>query len=108
MSKTQFLPTYKGCLVCGQPEENKSTLNLRFRVVKNGVETSFKADSRQTGYEKIVHGGVICSLLDETIGWAVAVDIKKYLAAFGTCEKRAQSCNRHEAVFRYFGYCNHR
>jgi uncharacterized protein (TIGR00369 family) len=78
MSKTQFLPTYKGCLVCGQPEENQSTLNLRFRVVKNGVETPFKADSRQTGYEKIVHGGVICSLLDETIGWAVAVDIKKY------------------------------
>ena len=78
MSNTQFLPTYDGCLVCGRPENNPNTLNLRFYAVKDGVETPFKADYRQTGYKGIVHGGVICSLLDETIGWAVAVDIKKY------------------------------
>ena len=78
MSEHVFLPTYEGCLVCGQPHKNPNTLNRRFRVADNGVETPFQADYRQAGYEGIVHGGVICSLLDETIGWAVAVDRKKY------------------------------
>ena len=75
---TTFLPTYKGCLICGQPENNPSTLNLRFRVTDGGVEVPFKATSRQEGYKGIVHGGIITALLDETIGWAVAVTTKKY------------------------------
>jgi len=78
MSESSYLPTYEGCLVCGQPEKNPNTLNVRFRVSNEGVETSFTADERQGGYKGVVHGGVICSLLDETIGWAVAVDRKKY------------------------------
>ena len=78
MSEKSFLPTYEGCLVCGRPDKSPNTLGRRFHTTPNGVETSFKADYRQAGYEGIVHGGVICSLLDETIGWAVAVDRKKY------------------------------
>ena len=74
----QFLPTYDGCLVCGQPHVNPSTLNRRFRVTNDGVEVNFKADKRQAGYEGIVHGGITTALLDETIGWAVAVDRKKF------------------------------
>jgi len=73
-----FLPTYKGCIVCGQKETNPNTLNLRFRITDEGVETPFYPDSRQEGYKGIVHGGVITSLLDETIGWAVAVQTRKY------------------------------
>lgn len=78
MSEKSFLPTYEGCLVCGRPDKNPNTLGRRFHTTEEGVETAFKADDRQAGYEGIVHGGVICSLLDETIGWAVAVDRKKY------------------------------
>ncbi len=65
-------------MVCGQKNVNPCTLNLRFRVTDNGVEVPFKATSRQEGYKDIVHGGIISSVLDETIGWAVAVDRKKY------------------------------
>ncbi len=74
----RFLPTYKGCIVCGEKDTNPNTLNVRFRIVEDGVEVPFTPDYRQEGYKGIVHGGVITSLLDETIGWAVAVKIKKY------------------------------
>ncbi len=77
MPKETFLPTYEGCLVCGQPDVNPSTLNRRFKVTEDGVEVSFQADSRQAGYKGVVHGGIITALLDETIGWAVAVERKK-------------------------------
>ena len=73
-----YLPTYEGCIVCGQKEKNPNTLNLRFKVTDEGVELPFTPIYKQEGYQGIVHGGVICSLLDETIGWAVAVDRKKY------------------------------
>lgn len=74
----QYLPTYEGCIVCGQKEKNPNTLNLRFRITDEGVETPFIADARQEGYKGIIHGGVMTSLLDETIGWAVAVQTRKY------------------------------
>lgn len=73
-----FLPTYEGCMVCGQKQKNPNTLNLRFRVTDEGVEVPFTPQAQQEGYRDIVHGGIICSLLDETIGWAVAVSRKKY------------------------------
>jgi uncharacterized protein (TIGR00369 family) len=74
----QYLPTYKGCLVCGQKEVNPGTLNIRFKVTKEGVETEFTPCTHQEGYKNVVHGGIITAVLDETIGWAVAVQRKKY------------------------------
>lgn len=76
--ENRFLPTYTGCMVCGQPDQNPNTLNLRFQVTKDGVEVKFTSNFKQAGYEGVVHGGIICSLLDETIGWAVAVERRKF------------------------------
>lgn len=73
-----YLPTYQGCLVCGQKVVNPHTLNLRFKVTENGVMTPFTAQIEQEGYRGIVHGGIITAILDETIGWAVAVARRKY------------------------------
>ena len=79
MSKSDvYLPTYEGCIVCGQPQVNPNTMNRRFKVTPQGVEVEFTPSFKQEGYKGIVHGGIVCSLLDETIGWAVAVDRKKY------------------------------
>jgi len=74
----RYLPTYKGCLVCGQKEVNPSTLNRRFRITAEGVEMPFTPCPHQEGYKGVVHGGIISALLDETIGWAVAVERRKY------------------------------
>ncbi len=76
--KKQYLPTYKGCMVCGKKEVNQNTLGLRFRITENGVETPFVPDKPHQGYENITHGGMITAVLDETIGWAVAVVRKRF------------------------------
>jgi uncharacterized protein (TIGR00369 family) len=72
------LPTYEGCLVCGQKSVNPYTLHLRFRTTENGVEADFTPQVMHEGYRRIVHGGILCAVLDETLGSAVAVARKKY------------------------------
>ncbi len=74
----QHLPTYEGCVICGRKEVNPNALGLRFKVVDGGVEVRYTPDANQEGFKGIVHGGVLCALLDETIGWAVAVDRQRY------------------------------
>jgi len=73
-----FLPTYEGCIICGQKRVNPSSMNLRLHTTPDGVEVEFKPEAVHEGYRNIVHGGVLCALLDETIGWAVAVQRRKY------------------------------
>ncbi len=72
----KYLPTYTGCFVCGKKDKNPATLNLRFETTKNGVQVEFTPEKEQQGYHKVVHGGIISALLDETIGWSVAVERK--------------------------------
>lgn len=67
-----YLPTYDGCYVCGQA--HPSGLRIRFFVGKFGqVQAWFKPDAAQTGYQDTVHGGVISALLDELLGWPIAL-----------------------------------
>lgn len=67
----QDLPQSSGCFVCGK--DNPTGLNQRFTVLSDSVQTIFIADSRFCGYPGVVHGGIIASLLDETMGWACAM-----------------------------------
>ncbi len=83
MSEKHYLPRYTGCLVCGDPQHNPITLQRRFELIEDGVQVEFTADDRYIGYPGMVHGGIICALLDETIGWAVAVRRRQL---FVTCE----------------------
>ncbi len=78
MQKNSYLPTFHNCIVCGQRTKNPASMNVRFQVTDHGVKVPFTPDSRQEGFKGICHGGILCSLLDETIGWAVAVDRKRF------------------------------
>jgi acyl-coenzyme A thioesterase PaaI-like protein len=50
-------------MLCGTL--NPRSLNLSFRVEENGtVRTRFKAHAELQGYDDILHGGAIASLLD--------------------------------------------
>jgi uncharacterized protein (TIGR00369 family) len=67
-----YLPTYDGCYVCGQ--NHSRGLRARFFIGDEGqVHAHFKPDHTQTSYENIVHGGVISALLDEILGWPIAL-----------------------------------
>lgn len=77
--KGPFLPTYRGCIVCGDPAVNPHSLNLQFRASEGGVEVDFTPGAVHEGYRGIVHGGILCAVLDETIGWAASMARRKYL-----------------------------
>ena len=67
-----YLPTYDRCYVCGQAHPRG--LRIRFFVGEFGqVHAWFNPDAAQTGYEDTVHGGVISALLDELLGWPIAL-----------------------------------
>lgn len=54
--------SHADCIVCGS--NNPSSLKLRFVRSGDGVRTFFQAGRVLQGYEGLVHGGVICTLLD--------------------------------------------
>ncbi len=55
--------SHRFCTVCG--DENPSSLKLKFTSEKDGsIQAEFDCALKFQGYEGILHGGVICSLLD--------------------------------------------
>jgi uncharacterized protein (TIGR00369 family) len=67
----RYLPTYDGCYVCGQ--HHPRGLCARFYVEGNLVKADFRPTELHTGYKGIVHGAVISGLLDEAMGWPLAL-----------------------------------
>jgi uncharacterized protein (TIGR00369 family) len=67
----QKLPNFHGCFVCG--DRNPSGLGVRFRTDGERVVTTFTPQIPQMGFHGRAHGGVMASLLDETMGWAPAL-----------------------------------
>ena len=62
------LPFYPQCFVCGS--ENPKGLKCRFSVEGEKVKSGFMTESWMAGYEGVVHGGIIGSVLDEALVWA--------------------------------------
>lgn len=58
------------CFACGI--DNESGLRLSFSYGDNGrtAETRFKADPAYQGWKDIVHGGILMTLMDETMAKA--------------------------------------
>ncbi|MEI6124981.1 MAG: PaaI family thioesterase [Pseudomonadota bacterium] len=58
------------CFVCGQ--HNPEGLHLEFRYAPDGskAETTFMPAIKYQGWQGIVHGGIIITLLDETMAKA--------------------------------------
>ena len=57
------------CFGCGS--ENPQGLGLRFRLEDGRAVADFTPPSHLQGYPGRVHGGVVASMLDEAMGWAV-------------------------------------
>jgi uncharacterized protein (TIGR00369 family) len=53
------------CFACGP--RNPIGLHLHFETTASGCRTRFTASKEHQGYEGIVHGGIVATLLDEVV-----------------------------------------
>jgi acyl-coenzyme A thioesterase PaaI-like protein len=59
-----------GCFGCG--DDNPIGLHLRFAADGDSVKASFIPSSGHQGFGDIVHVGIISTILDEAMAWAIA------------------------------------
>ena len=57
--------TYGNCFVCGESNANGLRLSFEIDKERQTLKTTFVANSTFQGWEGIVHGGIISTLLDE-------------------------------------------
>ncbi len=57
---------HPGCVVCSLA--NPVGLHIKFNIVDDGVQASFRCDKSFEGYPGMMHGGVISSILDGAMG----------------------------------------
>lgn len=75
------LPHTRGCIVCGR--DNRHGLHLHLRVdEQTGIVTCpFTPRSEHIGFEGIVHGGVLSTVLDEAMVWCATWAGKRFCVA---------------------------
>jgi uncharacterized protein (TIGR00369 family) len=61
--------TDHGCFGCG--EQNPIGLRLKFYRRDGAVAAQFEPDVTHEGYVHMMHGGIVATLLDEAMSWAV-------------------------------------
>ena len=62
------LPHTTWCYVCG--EDNPLGHKIIFKADGEIVRVRHTPEVHRQSYKGIVHGGVLCTILDETMGWA--------------------------------------
>lgn len=65
------LPRYTHCFVCGHL--NPIGLDLEFTYANESIVTTFTPKPEHGGYKNKVHGGILATLLDESMGWASVI-----------------------------------
>ncbi|WP_136809252.1 PaaI family thioesterase [Desulfosediminicola flagellatus] len=73
----------KECFGCG--EENSHGLQMKFEM--NDSATQLRShlimDKRFRGWSNLIHGGVLSTILDETMGWTVLCLTKQFMLTKG-------------------------
>lgn len=72
----KVLPHTRSCFVCG--ESNPIGLDMRFHTDGQTVQARFTPRAEHVGFQGVVHGGIIATLLDEMMVWACAVRTKRF------------------------------
>jgi acyl-coenzyme A thioesterase PaaI-like protein len=75
-SRMKELPHTHSCFVCG--ESNPLGLKLRFETDGRIVQARFHPRPEHMGFKKVVHGGLIATVLDEIMVWACAVQTRQF------------------------------
>ncbi len=58
------------CFACAPRQLNASGLNLVFEETPEGAKTTFSIPNHFQSYPGYIHGGILCSVLDETMAYA--------------------------------------
>ena len=75
------LPHTAGCLVCGRQNPHGLRLSLHVDEATGVVRTDFTARAEHIGFEGIVHGGVLATVLDEAMVWAATWAGRRFCVA---------------------------
>lgn len=62
------------CFGCGRLNAHGLQLEFRMNPAGDGVWSRFLPASRFEGYEGVIHGGIIATLLDEVMAWSLYRD----------------------------------
>ncbi len=57
------------CFACG--ELNEIGLHLQLNFEPDSCWTELRLDGRYEGWEGVIHGGILCTILDEIMGWSL-------------------------------------
>lgn len=72
------LPHTHGCLVCGQANPHGLQLHLHVDPENGVVRTEFTPGPHHIGFEGIVHGGIVATVIDEAMVWAATWSGKRF------------------------------
>ena len=75
------LPHTAGCLVCGRSNPHGLHLSLHVDEASGLVATTFTPRPEHIGFEGIVHGGVLATVLDEAMVWAATWAGRRFCVA---------------------------
>jgi uncharacterized protein (TIGR00369 family) len=70
------LPQTRGCFCCGV--HNTKGLQLGFTHEQQQVEARFQFQAEHCGFPAVVHGGLISTVLDETMAWVIGVNARQF------------------------------
>jgi acyl-coenzyme A thioesterase PaaI-like protein len=72
------LPHSSNCLVCGRHNPHSLKLRLHVQADSGLVSTEFIPQDEHVGFEGIVHGGLLATILDEAMTWAATWRNKRF------------------------------
>jgi len=72
------LPHTTGCLVCGRDNPHGLKLDLHVDPETGIVRADFTPTEHHAGFERIVHGGMIATVLDEAMVWAATWRVRRF------------------------------
>lgn len=75
---TLELPHTPNCLVCGRGNPHGLHLSLHVDPASGIVTTSFTPTQNHIGFEGIIHGGILATVLDEAMVWAATWSGKRF------------------------------
>ena len=69
LSYSDFRITPHHCFACG--ELNETGLHLKLQLASGRCKVELTLPNQFEGWEGLVHGGIVCTILDEVMAWAL-------------------------------------